>query len=265
MDLLLIRPNDQKAVYSDVISNAACEPPFWAAVIASYAMNKGIDVEIIDAEVLNQNPEETACLVGKSSSKVIGIIVTGTHLSASTQKMQGASILAKEIKKVCKAPIFMWGLHPSSLPEKTIKEESVDYVIKGEGLETISGLVECIKYKNFNQELLSSLKGLYYCIGDTVVGNSEIGLENIELMPPPAWDLLPMNLYKAHNWHRLTQSTKTLNTGYGVVATTLGCPFNCDFCAISSLFGQHAVRYKSPEKVIKEIDELVCEYGVYYI
>ena len=40
-DVLLIRPNDAKAVYGQAVSNAACEPPFWAVAIASYLQKRG--------------------------------------------------------------------------------------------------------------------------------------------------------------------------------------------------------------------------------
>ena len=52
-DLLLIHPNDQKAVYGDTIRYTACEPPYWCAIVAQYCLDKGVSVRIVDAEAEN--------------------------------------------------------------------------------------------------------------------------------------------------------------------------------------------------------------------
>ena len=71
-----------------------------------------------------------------------------------------------------------------------------------------------------------------------------------------------MELYKAHNWQRFGEQEEG---GYGVIATSLGCPFQCSFCAVSTLFGDRHVRYFSPKTVIRQIDFLVEQYHIKYI
>jgi len=78
--------------------------------------------------------------------------------------------------------------------------------------------------------------------------------------PDMPWELLPMNKYRAHNWHCLDGSPRS---PYGVVYTSLGCPFDCSFCNIHALYGgSHEVWYREPKKVTQEIDRLVNEYGI---
>ena len=84
MDLMLIRPNDMKAVYGDTYQYVACEPPYWAGVIASYARERNISVGILDAEALNCSPEDVAECVAERKPALIGVCVTGNNLSAST-------------------------------------------------------------------------------------------------------------------------------------------------------------------------------------
>lgn len=263
MDILLIRPNDAKQVYGDIVENAACEPPFWAAVIASYCRMKikEVDISILDAEVYNMSPEKVVKYVKQNKPRMIIIVVTGTNLSASTWKMQGASICAKAIKEIDDIPMLMWGLHPSALPERTLFEEDIDYVIKGEGLQAIVDLYDAIYANNFIR--LDSIKGLYYKDGfGEVKGNEEFDLCDEKFFPEPAWDLLPMERYRAHNWQQFGDFS---SKPYGVIATSLGCPFRCSFCAVHTLFGNRTVRFFPAEKVIEWIDCLVLKYGIKYL
>src|SRR6185369_6266487 len=54
-----------------------------------------------------------------------------------------------------------------------------------------------------------------------------------EEMPKLAWDLLPMERYRAHNWHCFGDLPRQ---GYASLYTSLGCPFKCSFCCIQAPF-----------------------------
>ncbi|MFC2040597.1 B12-binding domain-containing radical SAM protein, partial [Chloroflexota bacterium] len=76
-----------------------------------------------------------------------------------------------------------------------------------------------------------------------------------------AWDLLPMDKYRAHNWHCFEHIDQ--RQPYAVIYTSLGCPFNCSYCNIHALYnGKPGIRFRSPEKVVEEIDFLVKNYKV---
>ena len=264
VDLLLVRSNDQKSVYGDTSKFVACEPPFWIATIAAFArQDKEISVAVLDAEALNLSPEDTVTRISEISPAVIGLLVTGTNLSASTWKMHGAGILARKIKESFSAKIFMWGLHPSALPDQTLKEEDIDFVIRGENFDSIVQLVKTLKAGDNN---FADIPGLFYKTAEgKVQGNFAIKLQtDMDALPMAAWDMLPMEKYHAHNWHKMGEKKDKPN-GYGIIATSLGCPFNCSFCAISALFDQKRVRYKSAKTVADEIGLLVEKYNVYYI
>lgn len=85
--------------------------------------------------------------------------------------------------------------------------------------------------------------------GEIKATESRPFINNLDEIPFPAYDLLPMDKYKFGN-HR-----------YGVMMTSRGCPFDCIFCASSTLCGK-IWRARSAENVIEELRKLNTEFGV---
>lgn len=261
IDLLIIKPGDKKKVYGKLSSSlSAIEPPLWAALIAAYMKREGFSVRIIDVEADDLSPQQTAEAALKFDPTLTVFVVTGSNLSASTWHMTGAREYIREyITKSPQIKTMLWGLHASALPEKTIIEEKVDFIAQGEGFLTIAELLG--KLRNSDKKELGSILGLWYTESGKVKNNPKAPLtSNLDDLPAPAWDLLPMHKYRAHNWqcfHDLSSRQP-----YGVIFTSFGCPFNCSFCNLKALFGKPGIRYRSPKRVIEDIDILVKKYNV---
>jgi len=263
IDLILVNPGNPKKVYGKLRSNlAGIEPPYWCALIASFIREKGYSVKIIDADAENLSPEETVDEIIKNNPLLVNIVVMGTNPSASsTPKMT----TVREILNILKGKnkdikVILSGLHPSSLPERTLKEEKTDYVCQGEGFLTTLNLLKCLKEKKDIEE--EKIRGLWYKKKDEIInGGYEEIIMDIDSLPLPAWDLLPMDKYRAHNWHCFENIDERGN--YAAIYTSFGCPFNCSYCNIKVLYGNKpGIRYKSPERVIEEIDQLVKNYNI---
>lgn len=84
--------------------------------------------------------------------------------------------------------------------------------------------------------------------------------EELVKIPRAKWELLDMTKYKAHNWHCLHDIDH--RDKYAVLYTSYGCPFDCDFCNIHTIYGGRKVYYRNPQDVISEIDFLVKNYHV---
>ncbi len=260
IDIVLINPGDKKQIYQDLGKDySAIEPPFWIAVIAAYLRNNGIGVAIIDANAENIAPEGITQKVNQFKPLLSAVIVYGSQPSASTQNMAAAGRICKALKEETVARVAIGGLHPSALPKQTLEEENVDFVIEGEGPYTLEKLISVLKSGKSD---FSSVDGLWFYDNGAIRNNSRPTLiENLDTgLPVAAWDLLPMQLYRAHNWHCFDDIERRMP--YAAIYTSLGCPYSCIFCCINALFGKPGIRYRNPELVVEEIGILVKRYGV---
>ncbi len=259
-DIVLVKPGSQKQLYGELsaFELTALEPPLWAALLAAYLRKLGYGVVLIDAEVEGLTYEQTAARIKDAKPRLAAVVVSGTNPSASTANMTGAGAILEHLSAISpNTPTLLMGLHPSALPERTVREEKVDFVCQGEGFYTLPPLLDTLKKKGADFKI----PGLWYKKDGQVVSNLRPQLyPDLAELPMPAWDLLPLNKYRAHNWHCFDHINQ--RQPYVAIYTSLGCPFKCSFCCINALFGKPGIRYRSPQNVIDEIDFLVTHYGL---
>jgi len=262
VDVLLVNPGGVKAVYQGLANEfSAVEMPILPALFASYLREKGMSVDILDAPAFNLSPEQAAEVVAQNFlPKLVVFVVYGFQPSASTQNMPAAGATCRALKDIDPdIKIMMTGTHPAALPRRTMEEEAVDFVCDREGPETIFATAE---YLNAGSGRLQDIPSLWYRAEGRVVNNAPGALltDLDAAMPEAAFDLLPMDKYRAHNWHCFEHIDE--RQPYASLYTTLGCPYKCSFCCINAPFGKSSYRMWSPEWTIRQIDTLVNEYGV---
>jgi anaerobic magnesium-protoporphyrin IX monomethyl ester cyclase len=260
IDVVMINPGDRRQIYQGLGNDlAGVEPPFLIAVMAAYLRNNGFNTTIIDSNAENISPLETAERVNELNPLLSVVVVYGSQPSASTHNMTIAGNICKALKENTSSKVSIGGLHPSALPEQTLAEEDVDFVIEGEGPYTLVVLIHELRKGHSDY---SSVPGLWYWDNEVIKHNPRAPLiDNLdEVLPIGAWDLLPMEKYRAHNWHCFDDIENRMP--YGAIYTSLGCPYSCIFCCINAPFGKPGIRYRSPELVVKEIGVLVNDYGI---
>jgi len=262
-DLILVNPSSKKQIYGKLgESLAGIEPPVWTGLLASFIRDKGFEVAIIDADAEKLGPREVVEKIAVCNPTLIGIGAIGANPSAaSTPKMAAVSQVLKLLKtKQLNGKTVAYGIHVSALPERTLREEAVDFVCRGESFYPILELLRKLKASQNSEDLL--IKGLWYLKENQVVDNGWADLvKDLDELGFIAWDLLPMDKYRAHNWHCFGHINQ--RSPYAAIYTSLGCPFDCKYCNVRALYnGQPGIRYRSISKVVEEIDFLVKEHSV---
>lgn len=262
LDILFVNPGDRRQIYQDLGDEfCAIEPPVFAGLFATYAKQHGLSCAILDVPALGLSAAEAADRIEQYDPTLVALVVYGFQPSASTQNMTAAGRIAAAVKE--RNPgrkVLMTGTHPAALPERTLREEQVDFVVDLEGPATIAHTAAALKD---GARRFSKIGSLWWKDGDTVVRPlfAEPLLQNLDgEMPGIAWDLLDMTRYRSHNWHAFADIHN--RTPYAAIHTSLGCPYKCNFCCINAPFGGSSYRRWSPETVVREIDLLVERYGV---
>ncbi len=255
IDLLLINPGNRLEQFAGLSPLATVAQPLGIALMAAYVRERGVSVAVIDAEALELTPEET---VDRAIAEYEPLFV---GLSAFTTKMTAAGVVLAEVKRRMPGVLTLaGGHHPSAIPEQTLREEAADFVIKGEGFAPVTELVKRYRRKI---RIAADIRGVWYLNRDGSVhdGGQASGVNSLDELPMAAWDLLPMDRYRAHHWQMWNRWDQDISR-FALVYTSLGCPFSCNYCSVNVVYEKRKIRYRSPVPVIDEIEHLIKEYGI---
>lgn len=215
---------------------AAIGPSF----IASYLRSHGHDVALLPVPV-DMVFEDMLEGVRGYSPDVIGVSM------ASRQWLRSAELIP-QLREVLDVPVIAGGLHASFAPDVVLETPGFDYVCVGEGEQAMLELVEALEQGEYPADGIPNIR---------VRGGPAPPLrppfEPIDALPFMARDMLG----EKH--------------GIRNIVTQRGCPYTCTYCAarqFSDLYeGSYANygRRRSPENVLREIDQLSSEDDLSYI
>ena len=135
-------------------------------------------------------------------------------------------------------------------------ENGADYIIKGEGENTILELVNKLINPNIETNF-TEINGLIFKENEEIIKTRKRDtIKNLDDLPFPLWEVLDFSPYK-NMWLK--------NHGYVSInlSTTRGCPFHCNWCA-KPIYGQQYYTI-SPNKVVQEIMYLQKKWGIEHI
>jgi anaerobic magnesium-protoporphyrin IX monomethyl ester cyclase len=262
-DIVLINPAASHGIYGPLGNTlVAVEPPTWLRLTAAYLRNKGHTVQVIDAEQLRSPAKHVAQMVEQADPRLVALVTFGHMPSAATQQMFGAREVATAIKAAnSNRRIVILGGHVSALPERTLREEPVDYAVKGEGPITLDYLLGDFP---INDVYLGYIPGLVWRTshGEIVINSTAKPLDPSIDLVDQGWDFTPPVNYVAHNWQALDHDRRT---PYASVVTSFNCPHRCSFCNIATPFGGPGYATRDPLAVVEEIEFLHHSHGVQLI
>ena len=235
MKILLISP-PTNSVIKEILGTTGA--PIGLAYLASMVRDED-DVKIVDSLANNLSFNDVRNIIKKYDPDLIGLTATTSMIKDAYKVAKIAKDINEEVK------IVIGGPHVTFMAERTLEEcNCIDYVVRGEGELTFKELVEHLKGK----KEIKAIKGLTYRKNGGIYNNDPRPLiKNIDEIPIPSYDLLPMEKYKVDG------------IAFGTIITSRGCPFNCIFCSSSLQFGKKW-RGHSVERVMKELHILHDEY-----
>jgi radical SAM superfamily enzyme YgiQ (UPF0313 family) len=128
--------------------------------------------------------------------------------------------------------VIMGGPHVTFMPEEAL--EHCDYVVIGEGDVTLPDLITALE-KDRSPE---AIPGLVYRLSSNDIHYTEkASVVDYANLPSPDFTLSPQ-VDPAHI--------------PPIVITSRGCPHNCSFCSVTSVFGRR-YRFKRNEQIIDEL------------
>ncbi len=175
-------------------------------------------------------------------------VVATTAFTASVVDALKVLKLAKEINP--EIVTVIGNVHATFCYEEILREHNryVDYIIRGEGEETMVELMDCLSNGGDPVKVKSIA---FWRDGGVIATEPRLFIKELDMLPM-AWDLIDWPIYK---YKPIEGST------LAIVSSSRGCNQACSFCS-QQKFWQRKWRAMSPERFVAELEYLRDTYGV---
>lgn len=221
--------------------------PLGILSIGAVLERAGHRVAILDGDVDRMGPIELGEHVAAERPDVVGV-------SATTPVYAMANRVLLEIKRKHPGAVtVLGGFHLTALPEATMAESPADLGVCGEGEETIVELVSALE----QGRPVGKIAGLLYREnGQVRVAPPRPQIADLDSLPLPARHLLRHDRYL---WSVPGKGLVPVTT----IMTQRGCPFQCVFCGVKTMFPR--VRYRSVGRVVDELEQIDRGLGIHHV
>ncbi len=223
--------------------------PYLGAILR----DNGFEVKLMDCMPLKIGWESLSKVIKEYEPDIVGV---GENHALYANEALKTCLLAKQInlKTIC----IVGGTHFSNLLEQTLENKAVDFVVRGEGEHTLLELVQGIREVKKNFE---DVKGIAYKVnGEIVITSSRPLIDNLDILPFPAYDLLPMKRYGTSKF--------LYSPGGTTIHHSRGCVSNCKFCSWWLQMADEEIingkRILTPRWRTKSVDNSIHEVEVLY-
>jgi len=169
--------------------------------------------------------------------------------------MRGAAVSFIKTAKEFSIPAVIYSSDATDFP-KYYLQAGVDAIIYGEGEVTLQEVVTSFEDGKF-EIIKRSIDGLKFYENNQIYKTPQRKLiSELDLLPDPDYNFVDVESYR-NIWYT-NHKYFSLN-----ISTTRGCPYSCNWCA-KPLYGR-SYSSRSPERVVKQIQELKGKYRVDHI
>lgn len=201
-----------------------------------------MECEILDCEAENLDVADILKKIEEYKPSVIGI-------SSTSPMIEKANYIASKIKEFFKIPIVLGGNHITLVGGEAMKGNKFDFGVIGEGEEIFPKLVTAIKN---GEEYIKKVPNIIIRENSRLIptyrDNRPLDLDSISF---PDRSKIKTKKYKRIVRDRIKTFTS--------IKASRGCPFDCYFCSESIIYPAK-VRFRSPDNIIQEIDEISINF-----
>ena len=226
-------------------------PPLFDAYAAAVLIDQSFDVRIVDAVAEGFSTDQLLHRVKEENPE---IVVGRISLPAFDNDVK----VMGEIKQAVEgATLIGWGSICKVEAETSLAKSKLDIVIRDE----LEFVIPEVAKKLQTNEGLTAVKGISFKSQDKIIHNPDRPFEkNLDILPIPAYYLLPMEKYVSLESHFVQGGSKSKEIPFFVMLASRGCSFNCMYCPYPAIFGPW--RGRSPGRVVDEMEILASDYKV---
>jgi anaerobic magnesium-protoporphyrin IX monomethyl ester cyclase len=228
-------------------------PPLGTLYAAAFLRDRGYDVALFDAMLSESEHDWREALSREQPRYAVLFEDNFNYLSKMCLlRMREAAFTMIAMARDAGCTVIVCGADSSDHAAAYL-EQGADFIIYGEGEQTLSELLETLTGRTAIPP--SSILGLSYrdsITNEQVTTVRRPDMRDLDAIPFPAWDLVDISRYR-QIWHD-RHGYYSMN-----MVTTRGCPFHCNWCA-KPIWGQ---RYnaRGPENVAAELRWLKETYA----
>lgn len=199
--------------------------PFALGYAASRLLADGHEVRFVDCIATQTSDADLAGIVRDFDPAIVFMETSTPSFRHDVETMKGMG-----------KPCIAGGAHASATCREHL-EAGFAAVVKGEYDQVIS-------------EAVTLEPAPWLATGDNPSPEYAPLTEDLDSVPYPAWDLMPMEKYNDPFCKGRTVT----------VLASRGCPLRCGFCTIAPHHGKQNYRRRDPKAVCDEIDALIQKY-----
>ncbi|MFH2146184.1 MAG: radical SAM protein [Candidatus Omnitrophota bacterium] len=211
--------------------------------VSSFLVKDGFEARIVSDGLCDD-------YIGQTLAQCKDSLCLGITAMTGSQITEGLKISSLVKNRYPKLPVVWGGWHPSIMPESTLKDPAVDFVIAGQGERKFYELVKCLRDEKI--EDLKTIPGVSFKDGDKLIFNREFLIEDMDNFPPVPYEII--NIEKCLTATEYGKRTLQYISSYG-------CPHRCSFC-IEPVVNRRRWVSLSAQRVVDDWARFQREYGI---